>query len=53
MFCGGKDLRCGMNEHPYHMCHCMNEMKVIVKIAYVACISLHYEMRVHCKECRQ
>ncbi len=21
MFCGGKDLRCGMGEHPYHMCH--------------------------------
>ncbi len=21
MFCGGKDLRCGMGEHPYHMWH--------------------------------
>ncbi len=21
MFCGGKDLRCGMDEHPYHIWH--------------------------------
>ncbi len=36
MFCGGKDLRCGMHEHPYHMWHnaCMYVYIYPAKIAY-------------------
>ncbi len=26
MFSGGKDLRCGMGEHPYHMWHVCSKL---------------------------